>query len=599
MVPRLAALATSRRALCPCCGVPLPLARGTAVVTCDFCGGEASLHRRLRALEPRVGTLAREAGWHPLVGRYAAAGCGGCGAAVEVSSEAAIVACPHCGSDNRVESRLLPIAPPDLAPPQRRTRADLDNQRRGRVEHRWEIATEQLLWRVTSEPDAARRLALAQELASWAHANRTAAHFLPFVIARLGGRLDAVGLILGDLVGKLLCEGDLSLILPVIQAAAAVVGHPDCPRHLLSELALGPGPCVKLLLDAAEAAAARGDRDLACHALWGVNTLFGRNFPDHQRMAEVVLYRLFWLDGAVLGWGLSMLRNGFHNGVRLPWRTLVVAVDDFAAERPLVVPALLANLYPSPAESVAEHRDRLHAIRAARSSAAKALVAETLFTPPGGDEELLEETVAALESLVGDAVAEAAVARALCRLIEDGVPAAVLALVARHGEALPRAFKRALIRQLPDTSLLDTSVPYYWESEPGNEPGAAEAAFTAAWKDGITAVVDSYRAEVARLRQEIAAAAAVAVEVFDDDDQPTIQPTVIATVEADVVDRSALPAGLEQLQAAYQREVAGRVAELSAPGTSDARRGELMAEIAALGERLGAAIQAAVDDAGG
>jgi hypothetical protein len=108
-------------------------------------------------------------------------------------------------------------------------------------------------------------------------------------------------------------------------------------RTILSELGLGKGVCVKTLIDAAEYAAVHGDRDYCCHSLWAVNTLIGRNFPEHPTIAEIVLYRLFYVTGPVLGWALYTMRESYLRG-RYPWQTLARAVDELAAERPDVVP---------------------------------------------------------------------------------------------------------------------------------------------------------------------------------------------------------------------------------------------------------------------
>lgn len=157
-----AVLATSQRGVCPTCGVPLPLA-ASRQVTCSYCGGVAGLSIRLRSVEPDLRQpQERSPQWTPRVGRYTECRCGGCGSAIEASTEVSHVECPCCGGRSRVECRLLPITPEHVDPPQEKTLADLKT--RDRKVYPWDIETEQLIWRILHEEHSQRVDNLTRQL---------------------------------------------------------------------------------------------------------------------------------------------------------------------------------------------------------------------------------------------------------------------------------------------------------------------------------------------------------------------------------------------------------------------------------------------------
>lgn len=522
-------LSRAHRGICPTCGAAMPLAESGRQASCEFCGGSSELQHRLRAVEASAGELnaPRIKGatrWLRKQARYESCTCPGCGAEFQADTEHSIQTCQYCGTQSKLETRLVAITPADVDPPQCRTRADLENQKRGRLDYPWSVGTEQLIWRVINEPDLMRRVNLAQRFQNWGYINHTAVHFLPWLLRHVNTDEDVVAIAACDVVGKLLCQGDPTLWPGTIQACRGAIFDVRAKRTILNELGLGKGVCVKTLIDAAEYASTHGDRDYACHALWAVNTLIGRNFGEHPTIAEIVLYRLFYVTGPVLGWALYTMRNSYLRG-RYPWQTLARAIDELAAERPEVVPHLLECVYTRQAEAPEEYRERIAFIRNARSWGGRAAAAEGLGLPPEHDEGLYAEAFDALEPVLDDPQAAASADTMIYRMIcerRDRTPAAANELVRRRGESLSHRVKREFIRRNPQTTLLDTSVRYNWQSDPKRELDPEMDRLLQVWKEGINAAVDAYRSRVKELQPQREEARKLEVEVFLDDGPATL-----------------------------------------------------------------------------
>jgi DNA-directed RNA polymerase subunit RPC12/RpoP len=573
-------LAQARRGPCPTCGAPLQLAEAGREARCDFCGGGSELSFTLRAIEPDAAKLekARIKGatrWLKKQAAYEPCTCPGCGAEFEADTSQSIQTCEYCGAQSKLETRLVPITTEDVAEPQERTRADVENQNHRHIDYPWSVAGEQLVWRLLHEPDLATRVNLATRYNNWNSINHTAAHFLPWTLKVIQRDEDAVAFMAADVIGKLLCEGDPTLWPGVIQAVRGAAFDVNLKPCVLHELALGKGVCVKTLIDTAEYAAAHGAPELAWQALWGVQTLIGRNFPEHPVIAQIVLYRLFYLNGPVLGWALDALRNSYLRG-RYPIEFLLRAIDEIGAERPRIVPHLLDCLYIQRTEDDAEFRKRLGWIRDAVSWGGKAAAFEMLFTPPGDDSALYEEAIELVDGHLDDPQAGPSVETALMRLItaqKDRTDPAIDKLIERRGESLPDRVKREYIRRNPETSLLDTSVKYYWQSEPKRELDHELEALIAHWKQGIREGVDDYRGRLAQARK-FRDSVKADVELFLRDGPATIPLTAEAEAklkkkqerEAGIARRESVQPEVERVQeelAAVQQDYGSRIQKLS------------------------------------
>ncbi|MBX3461245.1 MAG: hypothetical protein KF696_14970 [Planctomycetes bacterium] len=499
-------LSRARRGICPTCGAPLQLAESGRETRCAFCGGGSRLQYRLRAMESSAGALQRPdikgaTRWLRKQGSYEKCTCPGCGAEFDANTEQTIQTCKYCGAQSKLETRLVAITTEDVDEPQERTEADLENQRRDRLDYPWAVGIEQLVWRILHEPELMPRLALAMHFEWWANINHSTAHFLPWLLKHAMTDHDAVAAAISDAVGKLLCEGDPTLWPGVIQACCGVVFDTQAKRVVLSELALGKAVCVKTLIDAAEYAGSL-DRDYACHALWGVNTLIGRNFDEHPVIAQIVLYRMFYVTGPVLGWALYTMRQSYLRG-RYPWQTLWRAIDELGADRPEVVPHLLECFYVPPAESADDYRERLALFAKATSWGGAAAAAEVLGDPPQHDNALYAQAIAALDPWLNHEHAGFSARRSMYGLLtaqSESTAPAFDAWVKAHGEALDARFKREYIRRNKDTALLETSKPYYWDSDPKRPLDPEMERLLGVWNEGINAAVDSFRARQDELR---------------------------------------------------------------------------------------------------
>jgi predicted RNA-binding Zn-ribbon protein involved in translation (DUF1610 family) len=480
-LPRV--LFRTKRGLCPSCGTPLELDDDVPEVACAFCGAPAVLERRLRKVEPEVeGTPLRlyldaasaEAGGDPsatpwvrtkgyrqsLVERTL---CPGCGEGLEWTGDAERVDCPSCGTDCRLERRLqAPPLDPARGVPRRRApneaaAGDDDDPR-----------TEQLVFRVVTERDPRRRLALALRFEEWLFVNATAARLLPALLVA-SCEEPSLQVPVADLVGKLLCEGDPALRNAALRAMEPLLFERVAPLPLVFALALGDGTALKLLLDASELAHRRGDDAAATTALLAVNWIFQRNFGHHAVMGEILLYRMLYLSGPALAFALLLARRritgtGFHYVAE----TLLSFIDEAAVERPSLVSELARCFYVGLPRDEDETRSRMTFFGTLRSKVARAAALhEHLLPPEEAPDALYADFAALLLPLADDPELAAAAERALKRLVDvpREVPAAVRALVADRGRSLPKEMQRAYLRAVPDTPHLSWEAVGYGEPE--------------------------------------------------------------------------------------------------------------------------------------
>jgi DNA-directed RNA polymerase subunit RPC12/RpoP len=499
-------MAQARRGICPTCGAPMQLAEAGRDARCDFCGGGSQLKFTLRALEPDAEELQKPklkgaTRWIEKQAKFENVTCPGCGAEFEANASHSIQTCKYCGAQSKLETRLLPITTDDVDAPCERTEADVENARRDRIDHPWDLSTEQLCWRVLNERELLPRVNLSGSFQSWGHINHTAAHFLPWLLKHIQTDHDAVACAVADAVGKLLCEGDPTLWPGVIQACRGVVFDVHGKACILHELGLGKGVCVKTLIDAAEFAAAHGARDYACQALWSVNTLIGRNFDEHPVIAQIVLYRLFYVTGPVLGWALYTMRSSYLRG-RYPLEFLVRTIDELSIERPQIVEHLLDCLYTSDDDSPAEFERRLGFIRDAQGWGGRAAGFETLYRRASKAKQM-DEAIALIDADLDHPQAGKSAEIALYRLIcaESDSHPAFDEIVARRGETLSYRVKREYIRRNPETRLLKTSEPYCWQSDPERPFDPEMQKLVDQWDEGIRAAVDNYHELVEAARK--------------------------------------------------------------------------------------------------
>lgn len=602
-------LRKSRRGMCPTCGAPLKLIEAGRDARCDFCGGDCRLEHRLRKLEPEVGLdeapkrdrVKGVTRWLSPKGKREQCECPGCGNSFAPETDHSHQKCPYCGSESKLEARLAALTPHNTQGPQRRTEADRLNQSRDKIDYPWDVWTEQLCWRVLNEPDLMHRLNLAQNFSSWGVINPTTAHFLPHLLAHIQHDHDAVAREVGDAVGKLLCSDDANYAVPVLQACAGVVFDVHGKRTILSELALGRGVCVKLLLDVAEVANAQGARDYACHACWGVNTIFGRNFDQHETMAEIVLYRMFYLTGTVLGWAVYIFKGGFHCGYRLPWKKLVQAMDDFAHERPELLGELRQCFYLGHAETPQDYAERIAVLGGLSHPQARAAAGTILGPPPGHDEALGLQAVELFQPLLADEATRTWAILALRRVIsgcEMGkVPQSIRNWVKQNLDTLPTEIKRELRWRESDKGILPEKEVYYWTSDPKDEPTPELRKLLDEWDIGIRSAVDTEHKQAAAMRRLAEEAATLEVPVMleegpatiplKDPPRPEPEPEPAPSNRPAPGDETAPPAEyapipakgklsteqmmaeMTRLQTEYADAVQKMAAELQKPGTSE------------------------------
>lgn len=483
-LPRV--LFRTKRGLCPACGTPLELDDDAPEVTCRFCGSPAVVERRLRKVEPEVegvplrlfldataaetGDARAEIPWvrskayrQSVVERTL---CPGCGEFLEWKDDSVRLDCPSCGTDCRIERRLQapPLDPARGIP--RRRRVD---ERCTADESDDDPRTEQLVFRVVTEPDPARRVALATRFEEWVFVNATAARLLPSLLGVMCGADPALQVPIGDLVTKLLCEGSRELRNATLRAIEPFVFERAVPPTLLFALGMGDGTALKMLLDAAELAHRRGDDETAYSALLAVNWIYQRRFEHHAVMGDILLYRLLYLNGPALAFALLLARRRVTGtGFYYPAETLLAFLDEAAVERPSLVPELARCFYVGLPKDEAECRHRMAFFATLRTAAAReAALREHLYPPEGAPDALYADLVALFLPLAADPALAPAAELALKRVVDvpRTVPPAVHALVAERGRSLPVEVQRAYLRAVPETPHLSWEGLPYWQSE--------------------------------------------------------------------------------------------------------------------------------------
>ena len=594
-------MARAQRGICPTCGAPMKLTEAGRDAICDFCGGGSQLRFTLRALEPESASLQKPSikgatRWLEKQARYQDCTCPGCGATFPANAAQSIQTCQYCGAQSKLESRLVPITTEDVPAPCERTKADFTNQRRDRTDYPWDVETEQLFWRILNEPELLPRVALALKFQNWGYINHTAAHFLPWLLKQIQRDEDAVAFPAGDVVGKLLCQGDPTLWPGVIQACRAVVFDPAGKPCVLHELGLGKGVCVKTLIDSAEFAAAQGARDYACQALWAVNTLIGRNFDDIPVIAQIVLYRLFYVTGPVLGWALYTMRNSYLRG-RYPVEVLVRAIDELGAERPELVEHLLDCIYIGMPENDDDFDRRLGFIRDAVSWGGRAAGFEML-TGVVENAKLMEAAIELIDADLDDADAGTAAEAALYRLIraKDQTHPALGKLVKKRGEGLSYRVKREYIRRNPETPLLDRSEPYYWQSDPDREFDQEMQKLVEDWNEGISAAVSQYRTATNAIQEIREQARKLDVDVFQREAPATLplSSEYLAEQQEKLQEeerRDHQQSEMERLQEEYTQRMQQLSAKMMANMNDQKLVQEVSSEIASLSSELQAKMQ--------
>lgn len=528
-------LARSRRGLCPTCGAALDLREaGGRLVTCGFCGGQSSLERRLRRVDgdlelPALGAgEGREEDTRALAealgeSRPEAVKCPGCGDLIGGDLAHEILTCGSCGTQSKVERRMVRPRAEARALPQRRTRAEAVAQQRGESDLKWDVCTEQLCWRILNETDPERRVAFALKFEEWCYINATAVYFLPHLmkVAKESDLLLAGPLC--DCVGKLLCQEDARLFAPTLEACEPFALDPRGSVEVLHAIGLGNARGMKLLLDAADAASRAGALDYAANALWAAHYIIERNFEEHPVVAEIMLYRLFYLSPVAMGYVLYEMKGGYGGYVFKDPYTLLAFIDDCALERPELVSFLATRPYVPDATTLPELEERLAFTRGRLTKAGQSAALRALTNvAPEAPKEVLEAAVAFAEPWLDDPeLAEAATVQ-FRKYIGDGegLRPPLEALVRRRGHALPEILQREVHWKVPGTPLLDRSkIPPYYDGDPEVRFAPAVEEALAAYDAAIRAAVDSRGEERDRARELWERLRGVDVPLFDEPDR--------------------------------------------------------------------------------
>ncbi len=502
LLPR--SLFHSGRAQCPDCGANLELTELGALVHCRYCGGTAAVQRRLRTIEPvlsdgfitadapvdRAGKLRPS----QVIDGVAQdeSHCPACGVEIDPADTQAIRTCRHCGTQCKVERRLLRSPEVDDA------LVALDQAPR---DQRQFAATEALVVAVETLTDFPSRVRAAWELGEmWTHANARAARLLPRIMKIMQTADDRLAMHLAELVGKLICSEEVAISNAVIRAAEKFVFDFTGSQTLLRQLSLGSGAGLKLLLDAADYAGTNGAIEYACSALWGVNTMFERNYADRMRLAEIVLYRLLYLKGPVQAWAIELAKGQLGLGCRFPAETLLHFMDDCAAERPELLPHVRQCFYEGPAKTAQAWFDRLGLVEQLLTEPAKIAAVSRLTAPPiEMDEAAASRALGALENLTHDPKLGDAAITAVIYWIEDDQPLrpCVYDMIKRVGDQLPESVRRAFLRREPNSPLLIPLPVRYTNSPAAPEKSPFDLQleqWKQMWNTGIRAAVAKHEA---------------------------------------------------------------------------------------------------------
>lgn len=483
------------------------------MVECEYCGAASLVERRMRTIEPvpepefisvdgpeDAGRRARGSHVIPVIAQDESH-CPACGAVFDEADAQAIRRCGQCGTESKIERRLVRCGgvDEDLAALERDA---------AKGDCRGLAATEALIDRIVNGSDLADRVRAAHEFTdTWLHLNVATVRRLPELLETLrqcDARLDIP---LAEIIGKLLCEGDGRLARAVMRAAEKVTFDENGSRTLLWQLGLGSGICLKLLLDSADYAATRGGTDYACAALWAVNTILERNFDRRIMLAEIVLYRLLYLRGPAQAWALELVKGQMGLGVRFPTPTLLRFMDDCACERPELLPHVRACFYTGGAETEGEYLGRIAFIEELFTVEAKCAALEQLLAPP---REMAEAVVTRVLDVLLAFALQPPMARSATRAIETiiedypGPREGVHRFIQAHGDALPEEIRRVYLRQAPNSPFLTPLPPKYSTADPPAELTAFDRQleqWKQMWREGIGRAVE-YQNERRRVARE-------------------------------------------------------------------------------------------------
>ncbi len=311
--------------------------------------------------------------------------------------------------------------------------------------------------------------------------NATTVYFLPFLLAlakrsdlRLSGPLC-------ECVGKLLCQEDARLFAPTLEACEPFARDPQGCTELLHQIGLGNARGMKLLLDAADAAARAGAMDYAANALWAAHYIVERNYDEHPVISEIMLYRLFYLSPTVMGWVLYVIQSGEGGYVFSDPYALLEFMDDCAFERPELVSFLATRPYAPDVTTLTELAERLAFIDARLSKPAKAAALTALANiADQAPADVLASAVAFMDPWLDDPELCPAATTQLRRYIKagDDIAPPLVELIHRRGHSLPEIVQREVHWKAPENTLLDRGrIPPYYDGEPAAtmEPEVAQA----------------------------------------------------------------------------------------------------------------------------
>jgi ribosomal protein S27AE len=500
------------RAQCPDCGAALQLVDHLPLVHCNYCGGTAAVERRLRTIEPVISSgfitadapldAARRISPSQTIRAVAQdeSHCPTCGHEMEDAMAAseiqAIRRCPSCGTQSKIERRLLRSPEADEA------LAALEASETKRSAKQLD-ATEKLIDIVEKSTDLATRVKAGYELGEyWSHVNARAAKLLPRVLASCDPRLEIP---LAELVGKLLCSDNVILSNAVLRAAEKFTFDVNGSPVLLWQLGLGSGVGLKLLLDTADYASTRGAMEYACSALWAINTMIERNYAGRMRLAEIVLYRLLYLRGPVQAWAIELAKGQLGLGCRFPTKTLLRFIDDCAVERPELIPHIRQCFYHGCATNDGEYLAEFDFIDTLQTWPAKFSAIEQIFPPaPEIGDSAINVCLQKMLGLTSHPQLGPAAIKWICQLIEEspGPRPSIDAMIATHGETLPEEIRRSYLGKYPATPLLK-KLPVKYDSLPKPQPTAFDeqlAEWTKLWVKSINQAVDRHheRQRIAR-----------------------------------------------------------------------------------------------------
>ncbi|MEZ6233844.1 MAG: hypothetical protein R3B68_06605 [Phycisphaerales bacterium] len=475
----------TKRGLCPSCGSPLPLGEDTSNIECGFCGQHAVLERRLRRAEPEVPDAPLRQfdshdheGWtrtDRLAEAYLReAACPGCGHGLEEPAHGSRVACGSCGMECHIERRLVP---PARNPLRGEPRARHPDERYSyELQADEDAQTEHLIWRLTREDDLDRAMGLAAWFDRWTAINETTSRLMPALLERMHRAASAghrpLVFEMGSAVDKCLCSEGVKLRDTIAALEQWVVRVPAEPQ-LLSSLGLGPAMGLKLLLDCSMLAYKAGDLRQSVAALFGINWMLQRNYPQHPIISQILMHRMFYLSGPPLAFCVMFMHGQVSDvAFRYDPRTTLSFLDDAVAERPCLVPSLDHEraFYCGRAEDEQEWAGRHAFVESLRTDEAKIAAWRWYLGPPeGASAEFYEEYGRKARAMMDHehpawrAIGE----RRVEKIIRDikPCPASIMSLVAERGESLPGEIRRAFLGEYDKCGLSYRNLPN-WESEP-------------------------------------------------------------------------------------------------------------------------------------